>query len=73
MSECFDYKKMAEEYRQQVKVIEEKIEKYRGKTSDFVSPQERELHERRLCLLRQMKYDTLVTLHLLESRAGKQG
>lgn len=72
MDKSFDYKKMAEEYRQQVKVIEEKIEKCRGKTSDFVSPQEREQHERRLFMLFAMRYDTMATLRVLESRAGKQ-
>lgn len=71
MDKSFDYKKMAEEYRQQVKVIEEKIEKCRGKTSGFISPQEREQHERRLFMLTAMRYDTMATLRVLESRAGK--
>ncbi|MBQ1388260.1 MAG: hypothetical protein IIY78_01385 [Clostridia bacterium] len=67
-----NYAKMAKEYLQQASVLDEKIKKRTG-MKIFPSAQERELNERAILSLYEMKREVMAVHHLMRKRAAEMG
>lgn len=64
-----DYAEWAEEYREQVEVLEKKLKGRRRRNRKFATAEERQIYENTTKILEDMKRDCLYALAILEQRA----
>ncbi len=64
-----DYAEWAEEYREQVEILEKKLKGRRRRNRKFPTPEERQMYENTTKILEDMKRDCLYALTILEQRA----